>query len=84
MGLFFLVYFGGFVMVVIMWLGATWVGGFTGWFGLVYSSLVCGLWFGVVVWMCLTVLCFSLLLASVDGCFGFTDGLWPWLGWVFV
>lgn len=47
MGLFFLVYFGGFVMVVIMWLGATWVGGFAGWFGLVYSSLVCGLWFGV-------------------------------------
>lgn len=30
--------------------------------------MACGL--GWVVWMCLAVLCFSLLLASVDGCFG--------------
>lgn len=39
--------------------------------------MACGL--ECVVWMCLAVLCFSLLLASVDGCFGFTDGLWSWL-----
>lgn len=51
------------------------------WFTVVWF-VACGL--GCVVWMCLAVLCFSLLLASVAGCFGFTDGLWPWLGWVFV